>query len=163
MLGGSISNGNGFTSRFAYLTPLNLPKRETSDSSSNVTSMLCPPPLEGLGEVKTKGILQHKIVAITYKSISISMLKQQELVKSPEYWLETIQNEIYHQVAAYLKENQMTQSQLAIQLGVSKGYISQVMKGEFNYTLKKLIELSLAVGKAPVLSFMPLLEEIQTG
>jgi len=27
------------------------------------------------------------------------------------------------------------------------------MKGEFNYTLKKLIELSLAVGKAPVLEF----------
>ncbi|MCL4483071.1 MAG: hypothetical protein M1445_10785 [Bacteroidetes bacterium] len=48
------------------------------------------------------------------------------------------------------------------QLGVSKGYISQVMKGEFNYTLKKLIELSLAVGKAPVISFKPISEIIQT-
>jgi len=34
------------------------------------------------------------------------------------------------------------------------------MKGEFNYTLKKLIELSLAVGKAPVLEFKPLVETI---
>ncbi|MCX6221463.1 MAG: helix-turn-helix transcriptional regulator [Bacteroidia bacterium] len=84
------------------------------------------------------------------------MLKEAELVKRPEYWLETIQNEIYRQVAAYLKDNNMTQTQLAIQLGVSKGYISQVMKGEFNYTLKKLIELSLAVGKAPVIVFKPL-------
>ncbi len=50
----------------------------------------------------------------------------------------------------------MTQSQLALQLGLSKGYVSQVMKGEFNYTLKKLIELSLAEGKAPVFLFKPL-------
>ncbi len=81
------------------------------------------------------------------------MLKQEELTNRPEYWLETIQNEIFRQVTSYLKDNHMTQTQLAIQLGVSKGYISQVMKGEFNYTLKKLIELSLAVGKAPVVSF----------
>lgn len=32
------------------------------------------------------------------------------------------------------------------------------MKGEFNYTLKKLIELSLAIGKAPVIVFKPLAE-----
>jgi hypothetical protein len=31
-----------------------------------------------------------------------------------------------------------------------------MMKGEFNYTLKKLIELSLAVGKAPVIVCKPL-------
>jgi transcriptional regulator with XRE-family HTH domain len=91
------------------------------------------------------------------------MLKQEELVKSPEYWLETMQNEIFRQVTSYLKDNHMTQTQLSIQLGVSKGYISQVMKGEFNYTLKKLIELSLAVGKAPVLSFKTLTEINQSG
>ena len=84
------------------------------------------------------------------------MLEQEDLIRTPEYWLETIQDEIYRQVSAYLKDNNLTQSQLAIQLGVSKGYISQVMKGEFNYTLKKLIELSLAVGKAPVLVLKPL-------
>ena len=84
------------------------------------------------------------------------MIKHEELVNRPEYWLETIQNEIYRQVAFYLKDSNMTQTQLAMQLGVTKGYISQVMKGEFNYTLKKLIELSLAIGKAPVVTFKPL-------
>ncbi len=88
------------------------------------------------------------------------MLKREELVRKPEYWLETIQNEIFCQVTAYLKDNNMTQNQLATQLGVTKGYVSQIMKGEFNYTLKKLIELSLAVGKAPVINFMPLAEII---
>jgi len=90
------------------------------------------------------------------------LLKREELVRKPEYWLETIQNEIFRQVTAYLKDNNMTQNQLAAQLGVTKGYVSQVMKGEFNYTLKKLIELSLAVGKAPVINFMPLAEIIST-
>ncbi|MEI6142990.1 MAG: helix-turn-helix transcriptional regulator [Mariniphaga sp.] len=93
-------------------------------------------------------------------SISIkkqdNMLKYNELVQTPEYWLETIQNEIFRQVAAYLKDNNLTQTQLAKQLGVSKGYISQIMKGEFNYTLKKLIEISLAIGKAPSIEFKPL-------
>jgi len=84
------------------------------------------------------------------------MIKHEELVSRPEYWLETIQNEVFRQVTEYLSINNMTQSQLAIQLGVSKGYVSQIMKGEFNYTLKKLIELSLAIGKAPVIQFMPL-------
>lgn len=90
------------------------------------------------------------------------MLKREELVNSPEYWLETIQNEVFRQVTAYLKDNNMTQNQFAEQLGVSKGYVSQIMKGEFNYTLKKLIELSLAVGKAPVIVFKPLAEIIHT-
>jgi transcriptional regulator with XRE-family HTH domain len=90
------------------------------------------------------------------------MLKREELVNKPEYWLETIQNEIFRQVTAYLKDNNMTQNQLAEQLGVTKGYVSQIMKGEFNYTLKKLIELSLAVGKAPVINFIPLAEIIST-
>jgi len=84
------------------------------------------------------------------------MLKYNELVQTPEYWLETIQNEIFRQVTAYLKANNLTQTQLAKQLGVSKGYISQIMEGEFNYTLKKLIEISLAIGKAPIIEFKPL-------
>lgn len=88
------------------------------------------------------------------------MIKHEELLQTPEYWFESIQNEIFRQVDAYIKENKLTQTQFAEQLGVSKGYVSQVMKGEFNYTLKKLIELSLAVGKAPVLEFKPMAETI---
>jgi len=89
------------------------------------------------------------------------MITREELLKTEEYWFEKIQNEIFRQVDAYLKENQLTQTQFAEQIGVSKGYVSQLMKGEFNYTLKKLIELSLAVGKAPVLEFKSLKEIIQ--
>lgn len=89
------------------------------------------------------------------------MIQHEELVRTSEYWFETIQNEIFRQVDTYLKDKQLTQTQFAEQLGVTKGYVSQILKGEFNYTLKKLIELSLAIGKVPVLEFKPMVENIQ--
>jgi len=81
------------------------------------------------------------------------MLSREELLKSPEYAFEVIQNELYRQLEDYLKTNNMSQSEFAEKIGVTKGYISQIMKGNFNYTLKKLIELSLAIGKIPSVTF----------
>lgn len=81
------------------------------------------------------------------------MINRNELLKSEEYWFEVIQNEIYRMVADHLDKNGINQNQFAEKLGVTKGYVSQVMKGNFNYTLKKLIELSIASGKVPVLEF----------
>ncbi len=81
------------------------------------------------------------------------MIKFEELVKSPEYWMETFQNTLYGEVKEYLEKKGINQTQLANDLGVTKGYISQVMKGNFNYTLRKLIDLSLAIGKVPAIEF----------
>ena len=81
------------------------------------------------------------------------MIKREELLKSPEYWFETIQNELFRQLKDYIEKEGISQSELAEKLGVTKGYVSQVMNGNFNYTLKKLIELSLAIGKIPDLQF----------
>jgi len=81
------------------------------------------------------------------------MITREELLKTQEYWFETLQNDIYRIVAEYLENEKINQSQLAEKLGVSRGYISQIMNGNFNYTLKKLIELSLAVNKAPSFEF----------
>jgi transcriptional regulator with XRE-family HTH domain len=64
-------------------------------------------------------------------------------------------------VAEYIKKEGINQTQLAERLGVSKGYISQIMNGNFNYTLKKMIELSLAVNKAPAFEFRELDKYIQ--
>jgi transcriptional regulator with XRE-family HTH domain len=81
------------------------------------------------------------------------MIKREELLRTNEYWFETLQNEIYRMVADYLHKEGLNQTQLALQLGVSKGYISQIMNGNFNYTLKKMIELSLALKRAPAFEF----------
>lgn len=88
------------------------------------------------------------------------MMTREELLSSPEYWFEDAQNELYRQVSEYMKKEDLNQSQLANKLGVSKGYVSQVLKGEFNYTLKKLIDLSLAVGKVPKIEYKSLGELI---
>lgn len=82
------------------------------------------------------------------------MLPFNELVKTPEYWMETIQNDLYAAVKQYLEEQKKTQTNLAEDLKVSKGYVSQIMNGNFNYTLRKLIDLSLHIGKVPSLEFM---------
>jgi len=84
------------------------------------------------------------------------MISREELMKTEEFWFETIQNEIYRQIETYLAKNNLTRSQFAVQLGVSKGYVSQILNGNYNASLRKLIELSLAVGKAPVIEFIPL-------
>ena len=89
------------------------------------------------------------------------MITREELLKTEEYWFETIQNEIYRQVEAYLRENNLTQSQFAEKLGVTKGYVSQILNGNYNATLKKLIELSLAIEIAPVIDFQNLNEYIK--
>jgi transcriptional regulator with XRE-family HTH domain len=89
------------------------------------------------------------------------MIKRDELLRTEEYWFETLQNDIYRIVAEYIQKESMNQSQLAEQLGVSKGYISQIMNGNFNFSLKKMIELSLALKKAPAFEFKNLEQYIQ--
>ncbi len=88
------------------------------------------------------------------------MITREELLKTEEYWFETLQNEIYRIVAAYLEKEGVNQTEFAKKLGVSKGYVSQIMNGNFNYTLKKLIELSLAVNRIPEFNFKDINEFI---
>ncbi len=82
------------------------------------------------------------------------MFKKEELLAKPNYLLTTYQNEIYRQVISYMKENNLSQKDVAEKLGVSNAYISQIINGNFNFTLKKLIELGLMIGKVPALEFV---------
>lgn len=88
------------------------------------------------------------------------MFTREELLRSPEYWFEEAQNELYRQVVEYKERQGINQTQLAEELGVTKGYVSQILKGEFNYTLKKLIEISLAIGQVPKIDYVPLAKVI---
>lgn len=81
------------------------------------------------------------------------MKQRQELYKTSEYWLENIQNEIFRNVYEYMEKNNLNKAALAQELGYSRAYITQVLNGDFNFSIKKLIELSLAIGKAPRVRF----------
>jgi transcriptional regulator with XRE-family HTH domain len=82
------------------------------------------------------------------------MLTQDELLETPDYLLTKYQNEIFRVLHGYMESNNLSQKDVAKKLGVSNAYISQVLNGNFNFTLKKLIALGLAIGKVPKIEFV---------
>ncbi len=82
-------------------------------------------------------------------------MTRNELLSHKEYWLVGVQLDLYAQLKAYMKENGMNRTQLAEKLGVTKGYVSQVLNGDFDHKISKLVELSLAIGLVPTISYKP--------
>ncbi|MDE7109722.1 MAG: helix-turn-helix domain-containing protein [Muribaculaceae bacterium] len=56
--------------------------------------------------------------------------------------------------------NNLNRSKLAAHLGVSKGYVSQLLNGDYDHKLSKLIELAIAFGYVPEITFRPIEEVI---
>ncbi|MCF8234039.1 MAG: helix-turn-helix transcriptional regulator [Bacteroidales bacterium] len=87
-------------------------------------------------------------------------MKKSDLLKNKGYWTSKIQLKLFKEIDDYMKENNLNRTQLAKKLGVSKGYITQVLNGDFNHSVSKLVELSLAIGKIPEFKFKDLESEI---
>ena len=80
-------------------------------------------------------------------------MKRIEVITNSGFWLADIQLKLFEAVNKYLSENNMSRTDFAKQLGVSKGYISQILNGDFNHRIEKMIEISLAIGKIPEINF----------
>ncbi len=80
-------------------------------------------------------------------------MKREELLRNKGYWISKIQIDLYNEFIDYMEKNNINQTELAKRLGVSKGYISQVLNGDFNHKISKLVELSLAINKVPEINF----------
>ena len=76
------------------------------------------------------------------------MIKRDELLRTEEFWFETLQNEIYRMVAEYIEKEGMNQTQLAEKLGVTKGLVNQWVKDKTPISQKHLIELKSLLNKA---------------
>jgi transcriptional regulator with XRE-family HTH domain len=87
------------------------------------------------------------------------MKAREELTKAQEYWYKQMQTEIKQAVLDHLEKEGINQTQLSERLGFSRTYVSKILRGKFNYTLKQLIIFSYALNKAPVLEFKNLGEE----
>lgn len=85
-------------------------------------------------------------------------MKREELIRSKGYHLAMLQNELFLEIHNYLENNNISRTDLAQKLGVTKGYISQVLNGDFNFKLSKLVELSLAIGKFPKIEYKDISE-----
>lgn len=88
-------------------------------------------------------------------------MDRKEVLKSPEYWTAKTQIELYNQAKKFMEESGRNQSQLADYLGVSKGYVSQLLNGDYNHRLSKFFELALAFGVVPQIDFVPVEEYIK--
>lgn len=80
-------------------------------------------------------------------------MTREELLKSPAYWTTKLQMELYRQITEFMKSNHLNKTQLAEHLGCSKGYVTQLLNGDFDHKLSKFVELSLAINKIPDFSF----------
>jgi transcriptional regulator with XRE-family HTH domain len=56
----------------------------------------------------------------------------------------------------------MNKTQLAEYLGCSKGYVTQLLNGDFDHKLSKFVELSLAINKIPEIIFTDVDEYIHS-
>jgi len=80
-------------------------------------------------------------------------MTRDELTALPGYTQAQMQLAIYECAEKYMKAHNMNRTQLAEYLGVSKGYVTQLLSGDYNYSLSKLCELSVKLGVTPHLTF----------
>jgi transcriptional regulator with XRE-family HTH domain len=80
-------------------------------------------------------------------------MTNKELITSKEYWMAQVQLSVFEMIENYRKNNNLNKAQLAARLGVSKSYITQILNGDFDHKVSKLVDLALAFGKLPVLNF----------
>jgi len=88
-------------------------------------------------------------------------LTREDLLKSNEYWKVQLQNDLYGIIEEHMKKNNLTRSNLAENLNVTKGYVTQILKGEFDHKISKLIELALACNKVPLTYYVDIDEFVK--
>jgi transcriptional regulator with XRE-family HTH domain len=78
----------------------------------------------------------------------------EKILNQPSYWVEGVNGSLYNAVINYMEANDLNRTKLASHLGISKGRVSQILNdGEINFSLEKIIEIALKVGKYPVFEF----------
>jgi len=71
-------------------------------------------------------------------------MNREELLSTKEYVVSQIQLNLLNLIGDYKKKNKLKDFQLADELGVSKGYVSQLLNVTFDHKISKLVDLALA-------------------
>lgn len=82
-------------------------------------------------------------------------MKRENILKNAGYWITHIQLALYNCAFKFMKTKGMNRTQLAAHLGVTKGYVTQLLNGDYDHKLSKLVELSLSFGYVPKIDFVP--------
>ena len=82
-------------------------------------------------------------------------MERKDILKSPEFWTTKAQIALYNCAMKFMKENSYDRTRLAEYLGVSKGYVTQLLNGDYDHRMSKFFELALSFGVIPVIEFVP--------
>ena len=83
-------------------------------------------------------------------------MTREELLRSSEYWTTKMQLDLYARIEAYMSENKINRTELAKRLGVSKGYVTQILNGDYDHRLSKLVEISIKINCIPIIVYEPI-------
>ena len=64
-------------------------------------------------------------------------MERKDILKSPEFWKTKSQIALYNCAIKFMKENGYDRTRLAEHLGVSKGYVTQLLNGDYNHRMSK--------------------------
>jgi len=79
------------------------------------------------------------------------MRTRAQVLTSEGYHTTKIQQNLFRAVNDYLVDESMSRKDFAEKLGVSKGRMTQILNGDFNGRLDRLVTLALAAGRIPEL------------
>lgn len=92
------------------------------------------------------------VIRMEYGSRYESAFK--DAVKSPEYWLEDVRISFLDAILKAMETKRVTRKELAERLGKSQAYVSRTLNaGALNFTVKTMVNLSLALGLKLSLAF----------
>ena len=80
-------------------------------------------------------------------------MTKSEIEKVVSDYTNDIHNQLLEQITDFLKCKKISQAEFARILGCSRAYISQLYNQEWDHKISKLILLSIAIGKLPVITF----------
>lgn len=88
------------------------------------------------------------------------MMTLEERMSEPVYWSTSLQLELFREVKSHLELTGHDVESFASKAGVPPERIAEVMNGEFSNPLPELVQIALAMGKVPVITYRPLDEVI---
>ena len=83
-------------------------------------------------------------------------MKRNELLRNREWWIANIQNDLYALIYEYMKKNKLNKNGVAETLKFSKSYLSQLLNGNFDHKISKLVDVSLSLNKVPIIHYVDL-------
>ena len=83
-------------------------------------------------------------------------MERKDVLQEPAYWITQIQIALYDCATRFMSETGKNKTELAQHLGVSKGYVSQLLSGDYNFSITKLVETAMLMGMVPQMTFKSL-------